>query len=304
MLAIIIPYYKISFFEEALESLANQTDKRFKVYIGDDASPENPSKLIAKYKDQLDLVYHRFETNLGGISLVQQWDRCVALSGDEEWLMILGDDDKLSPNCIEEFYKNKVEIKKYKNNVVRFATVEIDGDSKIISKEYIHPKFEKATDSYYKKISYQTRSSLSEYVFSRKVYKKFGFYDYPLAWNSDDRAWLDFSDDKPILSINESIVYFRLSMYNISGKSDNKYLKNLSQISFYRYLILNKFEFYTKQQKINFLRRYENQIKNIRRLKYREWVFLLFYFLKYFDFKEFKKFVKRFLNSILRRHEY
>jgi hypothetical protein len=40
MLAIIIPYYKLCFFEENLQSLAAQTDKRFKVYIGDDASPE------------------------------------------------------------------------------------------------------------------------------------------------------------------------------------------------------------------------------------------------------------------------
>lgn len=41
MLAIVIPYYKITFFEDTLESLAHQTDKRFKVYIGDDASPKN-----------------------------------------------------------------------------------------------------------------------------------------------------------------------------------------------------------------------------------------------------------------------
>lgn len=43
MLAIVIPYYKLTFFEETLQSLANQSDKRFKVYIGDDASPEDRS---------------------------------------------------------------------------------------------------------------------------------------------------------------------------------------------------------------------------------------------------------------------
>ena len=35
MLAIVIPYYKYTFFEETLISLSNQTDKRFKIYIGD-----------------------------------------------------------------------------------------------------------------------------------------------------------------------------------------------------------------------------------------------------------------------------
>ena len=46
MLAIVIPYFKLTFFEETLQSLANQTDQRFKVYIGDDASLENPSDLL------------------------------------------------------------------------------------------------------------------------------------------------------------------------------------------------------------------------------------------------------------------
>lgn len=42
MLAIVIPYYKINYFEETLKSLSNQTDKKFKVYIGNDASENDP----------------------------------------------------------------------------------------------------------------------------------------------------------------------------------------------------------------------------------------------------------------------
>jgi hypothetical protein len=38
----------------------------FKVFIGDYASPEDPH--LEKYKDSLDINYHRFESNLGGIS--------------------------------------------------------------------------------------------------------------------------------------------------------------------------------------------------------------------------------------------
>ena len=90
MLAIVIPYYKLTFFEASLQSLDNQTDKRFKVYIGDDTSSENPVNLLEKYKGKFDFVYHRFEENLGGVSLVKQWERCIALSGDEEWVIILG----------------------------------------------------------------------------------------------------------------------------------------------------------------------------------------------------------------------
>ena len=39
-LAIVIPAYKAAFFERTLESIALQTDQRFRVYIGDDASDD------------------------------------------------------------------------------------------------------------------------------------------------------------------------------------------------------------------------------------------------------------------------
>ena len=54
MLAIVIPYYKIRFFEATLISLALQTDKRFKVYIGNDAGNEDPSRLLEQFKNQFD----------------------------------------------------------------------------------------------------------------------------------------------------------------------------------------------------------------------------------------------------------
>ena len=53
MLAIVIPYYKIAFFEETLKSLANQTNKQFIVYIGDDASKDDPTFLLKKNLTQI-----------------------------------------------------------------------------------------------------------------------------------------------------------------------------------------------------------------------------------------------------------
>lgn len=49
LLAIVIPYYKPDFFEETLQSVAAQTDKRFTLYIGNDASAHDPLPLIQKY---------------------------------------------------------------------------------------------------------------------------------------------------------------------------------------------------------------------------------------------------------------
>lgn len=299
MLAIIIPYYKFTFFEETLESLAKQTDKRFKVYIGDDASPENPLDLLNKYQGKFDFTYQRFDKNLGGTSLVKQWERCISLSSNEEWLMILGDDDFLGEIVVELWYKN-FELFNKKSNVIRFASKMIVQETNKLTKTFTHPIWEIATDSFYRKFEHLTRSSLSEYIFSRESFLKFGFYDYPLAWNSDDRAWLDFSSDKPIFTINECVVFVRLSELNISGKQDNNEAKSLSVISFYRFLILKKLKFYTFPQQERILRFYESEINKQRNLKQSEWFFLFYFYLKYFNFYSIKKFIKRFVKIILK----
>lgn len=297
MLAIVIPYYKLSFFEETLSSLANQTDKRFKVYIGDDASPEDPLELLKQFQGKFEFIYHRFEENLGERSLTKQWERCINLSKGEEWLMILGDDDFIDNKLVELWYSNFESFNK-KTAVIRFASKLIFEETNSTSGIYSHPIWENAIDSFYRKFKHLTRSSLSEYIFSKESFLKYRFYDYPLAWNSDDRAWLDFSDNKPIFTINDSVVYVRLSDLNISGKQDNNFAKNLSVISFFKFLIKKKLCFYKNEERENILRFYENEINKKRNLKISEWLFLLFFYLRYLDLYSIKKFTKRFLRSI------
>lgn len=302
MLAIIIPYYKIDFFEETLHSLANQTNKNFKVYIGDDASPDSPEDILKKFHGKFDFVYHRFEKNLGSVSLTKQWERCIDLSGDEEWLMILGDDDFLGNTVVELWYQ-KFDAFFSKSEVIRFATKIVEQQTNSVSETYFHPIWERATESFYRKFTHLTRSSLSEHIFTRKAFLKYRFTNYPLAWNSDDRAWLDFSGKKPIYSINDSVVFVRISSVNISGKIDNIEKKNLSVIAFYKFLIEKKIKYYSVLQREKIIRFYENEIKKQRDLKLSEWLFLLFFYLKYLDFNSIKKFSKRFLKNILKRNE-
>lgn len=296
MLAIVIPYYKITFFEATLQSLASQTDKRFNVYIGDDASSDNPVALLDKYKNQFNFVYHKFEKNLGSISLVKHWERCIALTRNEVWLMILGDDDLLGENVVASWYEN-YGLFKEKSNVIRFATKIIYEGKKMVSEVYIHPIWESATDSFYRKFIKTTRSSLSEYVFSKSSYLKFGFYDYPLAWNSDDQAWLDFSNNKPIFTINESIVFVRISDVSISGNYNNLYFKTLSEIKFYKLMVLRKSNSYNKVIKLELLKKYEDEIKKIRKLNLFEWCLFIFFNVKYLNIRWFNNLTIKFLKK-------
>ena len=291
MLAIIIPYFKRTFFEETLQSLANQTDKRFKVYIGDDASPENPEILLKKFKGEFDFVYHRFENNLGGISLVKQWNRCVALSREEEWLMILGDDDVLGEGVVEEFYRNLPEVEQIGINVVRFSTQVIDGVGKVIPGVFEHPKLEKATDSFWRKFTGKTRSSLSEYIFSRVTYTKFEFRDYQLGWCSDDSAWLDFADCYPILSINTAQLFIRISSSSISGKNDNEASKNKASNCFYYDVYNVHLIHFSKKQRLQLIAKFENQ--HFKQKQKDLFFKIVKYHIKYSDIFNLAKFFRR-----------
>lgn len=244
MLAIVIPYYKITFFEFTLESLATQTDHRFTVYIGDDNSSEKPIELLKKYKNQFDFVYYHFNENLGSVSLTKQWERSINLSVDEKWVMILGDDDVLDNNVVEEFYKNLEEVEDEKINVIRFSTFKIDEKNRIISEVYLHPKIEKATDFLFR----DKRSSLSEYIFRKDKILEVGFKNFPLGWCSDLLAILEFSKFGEIFTINTAIFKIRISNSSISGDQSNLKLKYKANFEFYYYLTTKKSIYFTKEQ--------------------------------------------------------
>lgn len=299
MLAIIIPYYKLTFFQATLQSLASQIDIRFKVYIGDDASPEDCSELLKQFKGKFDFEYHRFENNLGGTTLTKQWERCIVLSGNEEWLMILGDDDVLAEDCVANFYKNEHEIKKSKANVIRFASKVINADGQVFLGPYLHPETEIASDFFCRKVKNQTRSSLSEYIFKREVYNTHKFVDYPLAWHSDDKAWLDFSENKPIYTINETFVFVRFSEVNISGRKDNIESKLNATSQFYRNILKNPKSIFSGDQILILLMSYEVIIKKSRKLKLKEWSFLFHNYIINFRFIPLLKFIRRFLLSFI-----
>jgi glycosyltransferase involved in cell wall biosynthesis len=297
MLAIIIPYYKSIYFKETLSSLVAQTNKNFNIYIGDDNSPEDPRLMLKDYQDQLNINYKRFERNLGSISLTKQWERCIELTKNENWLMILGDDDKLSPEVVQSFYDH-YPLFNNKSNVIRFGSRIIFEETNSISGVFQHPIWEKADDSFLRRYRGETRSSLSEYIFSKKKYQKYGFYNYPLAWHSDDRAWLEITDNKPIYSINESIIYFRESAINITGRIDNEEQKKYASKEFYKHLSL-KHSLFSKEHRLMFARIHERYLRNDGEISVKEWLTLAKIYITNFEKDSFIKFTKRFVKGIL-----
>ncbi len=295
MLVIVIPYYKILFFEKTLKSLENQTNKQFKVYIGDDNSPESPQFLIEKYQDTLDLVYQKFHNNLGSISLVQQWKRCVDLVQEASWIMVLGDDDCLSTNAVAAFYKSISTINQNHLKVIRYSSQTIGENGEELSEFFYHEEFETANDFFYRRNKGLTRSSLSEYVFNFNLLRKNFFYDFPLAWHSDDLAVLECSNFGTIYTINEAKVFVRISNVSISGRADLDAEKLKASKAYYNRLL----RIYPKKfnnQNLQFL------FKNVECFFYSnitlsEYLKLCYLHLNYLGFLSFLKFHRRIVKN-------
>ena len=295
MLAILIPFFKLKYFEATLHSLANQTNKQFKVYIGDDNSPESPLLLIEKYQDTLDLVYQKFDDNLGGISLVQQWKRCVDLVQDASWIMVLGDDDCLSTNVVAAFYKSISTINQNHLKVIRYSSQTIGENGEELSEVFCHEEFETANDFFYRRNKDLTRSSLSEYVFNLNLLRENFFYDFPLAWHSDDLAVLECSNFGTIYTINEAKVLVRISAVSISGRTDLETEKIKASNEYYNRLLRIYPKKFNKQNLHFLFKKVEYFFYSNKTLS--EYLKLCYLHLNYLGFLSFLKFHRRIVKN-------
>jgi len=266
MLAIVIPYYKIDFFEETLLSLSLQTNKSFTVYVGNDNSPDDCSALIEKYLPVMRIKLVKFDDNLGSKSLASQWHRCYQLIADEKWIMFLGDDDLLSNKCIEEFYRELPEIEALGINVVRYSSTIINAHSTHISTRYEFPILEKSTSSYIRKAKKKSRASLSEHIFRRSAFQKIGFADLPEGWHADDLIILEVSKFGLIYTINSSTAYIRYSEKSVSGLQNNVERKNKATKLFILHLICNNMHHFNRKERYFIIWYYSKKLRHAHQL--------------------------------------
>lgn len=222
-LAIIIPAYKPTYLRETLESIANQTDKNFHLYIGDDCSPYDLKSIVDEFNDRIPLTYHRFESNLGGRDLVAQWERCIGLSEDESFIWLFSDDDTMSEDCVRNI--NSYIEKNPSHDVFRINVNVIDAESRHLRKVKF-PQEISAKDLYIGKLNGSLECFVVEYIFSRKIYETSGkFVKFALAWGSDLATWVNMAKDKGILSLTDGAVNWRSSGINISTTQTPTILK-------------------------------------------------------------------------------
>lgn len=256
-LAIVIPYFKIDFFEETIKSVANQNNTNFTLYIGNDASPHDPLPLIEKYLGDLSYFYFEYNDNLGGLNLALQWERILE-NVKEEWFQILGDDDVISENFVEEFYRSLPLLESENITVTKFTHDWIDENNTEIRSNDYKTDFINSINFVIQKYQGLVYSSLSENIFKTEKYRRHKFEKIPLAWGTDEIALLRFSDYGRIYYNRKSKVFVRISSSSISGSEQMETQRAKAYNCFREKLILNHSKYFPKDFINHILKEYLN----------------------------------------------
>lgn len=288
-LAIVIPYYKIDFFEETIKSVAAQTNKNFVLYIGNDASPHDPINIIEKYLQSESYFYVEYKDNLGSKNLALQWER-VLENVKEEWFQILGDDDIISENFVEEFYNNLKTATSKNISVMKFYHQWVDEKNNIIENFVYNFSELNPSEFFIKKYNHEIQSSLSENIFRLDIYKRIKFEKITLAWGSDDLAILLFAAGNAILYIKSSLVKVRISGSSISGSI---HLSDQKQKAYFelREILITKYSSLFDYQFISTV--VEEYLNSSNYKKYNAHYTVIFYYLKHLKIKAFLKALKK-----------
>ena len=221
-LAIVIPAYKSTFLAAALDSIAAQTCQDFTLYIGDDCSPNNLEEIVVKYRDKINLVYKRFDKNLGGKDLVAQWERCIDMTQGEEWLWLFSDDDVMEAKCVEDFYKTIKENPQA--GLVHFNVLGLYGKAEKERNFPFFPRYVNAKEYLDNKLKGKFVSFVVEFIIRKDIFYESGrFEKFDLAWGSDFVSWIKFASmANGIYTCATARVKWRSSGENVSTDDRNE----------------------------------------------------------------------------------
>lgn len=211
--SVMVPAYKRQFLGECIDSILNQTYDDFELIVVNDASPEDLDSVVKAYDDPR-LRYFVNEKNCGAIDVVDNWNICLShAKGD--YVICMGDDDRLLPNCLEEY--NRL-IATYPGLGVYHAWTEIINEkSVVIDMQEPRPLYEDV----YSMIWWRwhgRKQFIGDFLFDRALLEKNGgFYKIPLAWGSDDISAFIAAKDTGIANGQVPMFQYRKNTKSISS---------------------------------------------------------------------------------------
>lgn len=217
--SIVIPAYKSVYLVDAIKSVLNQTYRNFELIIVDDASP-NPIFLIVNEFNDPRIRYYRNEKNCGAVNVVDNWNICLSYAKGE-YVICMGDDDRLLPNCLEEYAKL---IEKYPDLGVYHAWTElIDEQSNFLTLQQPRPEYETALSLAWNRWNGRNRQYIGDFCFNiQQLREAGGFYKNPLAWASDDITAIRAAIYKGIANTQTICFQYRVNSRTITNTGSSR----------------------------------------------------------------------------------
>ncbi len=214
--SILIPVYKPQFLKECIDSVVAQTYQDWELILVNDASPHDLDSIISQYDDPR-IRYRKREKGFGARELVKNWNDCLKdATGD--YVMFPGDDDSLTPCCLQEYYDVISRIPGKALYHARTEYIDENGKVKMLQKE--RPELETVYDLVLHKHK-GGRISAGEFLYHRETFIKHGgFYYIPYAWGADDITSWEMAKVSGCGNCRRVGFRFRDSQYSIT--SDQK----------------------------------------------------------------------------------
>jgi glycosyltransferase involved in cell wall biosynthesis len=214
-ITVAIPTYNRSqYLKKAIKSVISQTFEDFELIVIDNASSDNTSEMVHSFSDPR-IKYFRNKYNIG---MIKNWNRAIKLARGQ-YLLILGDDDKLKPNFLEKSvaihkrypflgftfcHCNKVDEK---GNVICLWGYKFFKGGYIKGPQYLKFTIENGCC--------MTNSSTA--LVRKKVYDKVGVYKEVYGQNTFDfNMWLRIANAYDVFFINEVLVDYRVHSNQVS----------------------------------------------------------------------------------------
>jgi len=235
--SVTIPAYKSRYLLEAIESVVSQTYTDWELIIVDDCSPENLRTIIEPHLSDQRVHYYRNEQNCGTKDVVDNWNICLSYS-QGEYVICIGDDDKLLPSCLDHLSKL---IEKYPDlNIYHIQTEIIDHDGHIQEVLSTRPEREDILSMMVKRWNGR-KHFIGDYCYRREHLKTHGgYYKIPYAWGSDDITAFRAAYNLGVANMAETGFQYRENRYSISlsNNDEEKALAALMQREWHSKVLL------------------------------------------------------------------
>lgn len=233
--SITIPAYKSNFLKECIESVVAQTYQDYQLIILNDNSPEDIDGIMHQFDDSR-IKYFKNKENCGAINVVDNWNKCLSMATGD-YVMCIGDDDKLCPTCLEEYVRL---INKYPDlNIYHGLTKIIDENGNFKRMQEPRPEREGMFSMIYGRLRNLREQFIGDWLIRTQFLKDNGGYvKYPLAWGSDDMTAYLAAKDRGVANSDVVMFQYRENSRTISNtgnvlvklESINSFMNDLKKL--------------------------------------------------------------------------